>query len=134
MHFRVWQAFRTLTAGVFVVIFAFPLNLAAQIHVVNPGDLQKATMETTQTRRHNLQQVTQLLSSERAQKTLKSAHIDATQVKAAISSLNDEELAKLASRSAKAEADFAAGRLEDRDLLLIIVAIAALVLIIVAAR
>jgi len=81
-----------------------------------------------------LQTGTQFLSSERAQQALKSAHINPTQVKAGISSLSDEELARLASRSAKAEADFAAGRLEDRDLLIILVAIAALVLIIVAVR
>ena len=46
----------------------------------------------------------------------------------------DQELARLASRADKAQADFAAGRLEDRDLLIIVVAIAALVLLIVAVR
>jgi hypothetical protein len=55
-------------------------------------------------------------------------------VKTAVSSLSDQELAQLAARSTKAQADFAAGRLEDRDLLMILVAMAALVLIIVAVR
>ncbi len=54
------------------------------------------------------------------------------QVRTAVSTLNDQELARLASRADKAQADFAGGRLEDRDLLIIIVAIAALVLLIVA--
>jgi len=53
-------------------------------------------------------------------------------VRTAVSTLNDQELARLASRADKAQADFAGGRLEDRDLLIIVVAIAALVLIIVA--
>lgn len=132
MHFPVWQPVRTLMAGIFVLIFAFPSNLAAQIHVVSPGDLQKETVAASQARGRNLQTVTQFLSSERAQKTLKSAHIDPTRVRAAVSTLSDEELAQLASRSAKTQVDFAAGRLEDRDLLLIILAIAALVLVIVA--
>ena len=132
MHFPVWQPVRTLMAGVLVVMFAFPSNLAAQIHVVSPGDLQKETMAASQARDRNLQTVTQFLSSERAQETLKSAHIDPTQVKAAVSTLSDQELAQLAARSAKAQADFAAGTLENRDLLWIIVAIAALVLVIVA--
>ena len=132
MHFPVWQPVRTLMAGILVLIFAFPSNLAAQIHVVSSGDLQKETMAASQARGRNLQTVTRFLSSERAQKTLKSAHIDPTRVGAAVSTLSDEELAQLASRSAKTQADFAAGRLEDRDLLLIILAIAALVLVIVA--
>ena len=134
MHFPVWQPIRTLMAGVLVVMFAFPSNLAAQIHVVSPSDLRKETTAASQSRARNLQTVAQFLSSDRAQKTLKSAHIDPTRVTAAVSNLSDQELAQLASRSAKAQADFAAGRLEDRDLLLILVAIAALVLVIVAVR
>jgi hypothetical protein len=134
MHFSVWQPVRTLMAGILVVLFAFPANLAAQAHVVSPADLQKETMAASQARQRNLQTVTQFLSSQSAQKTLRSAHMDPTQVKTAVSTLSDQELAQLASRSAKAQADFAAGRLEDRDLLIIIVAIAALVLIVVAVR
>jgi hypothetical protein len=76
----------------------------------------------------------QFLSSAKAEKALKSAHMDPVRVTTAVSTLSDEELAQLASRSAKAQADFAAGRLEDRDLLVILVGIAALVLIIVAVR
>jgi hypothetical protein len=56
------------------------------------------------------------------------------QVKTAVSTLNDAELAQLASRVHKAQADFAGGTLSDRDLIIIIVAIAALILIIVAVR
>jgi len=56
------------------------------------------------------------------------------EVKTAVSTLSDQELAQLASRSTKAQADFAAGRIEDHDLLVILVAIAALVLIIIAVR
>jgi len=48
--------------------------------------------------------------------------------------LSNEELARLAYLADRAQANFAAGRLEDRDLLIIIVAIAALVLLIVAVR
>jgi len=89
---------------------------------------------STQARQHNLETVRQFLSSPKAENALKSAHINAGQVRTAVSTLSDEELARLASRADKAQADFAAGRLEDRDLLIIIVAIAALVLLIVAVR
>ena len=134
MRFSVWQPVRTLMAGVLALFFAFPSNLAAQAHVVSPADLQKETMAASQVRQRNLQTVTQFLSSPRAQKALRSAHMDPTQVKTAVSTLSDQELAQLASRSANAQADFAAGRIDDRDLLIILVAIAALILIIVAVR
>lgn len=134
MHFSVWQPVRVVMAGILVVIFAFPSNLVAQAHVVSPADLHKETIAASQARQHNLQTVIQFLSSQRAQKALKSAHMGPTQVRTAVSSLSDQELAQLAARSTKAQADFAAGRLEDRDLLMILVAMAALVLIIVAVR
>ena len=65
---------------------------------------------------------------------MKSAHLDAGQVKNAIPNLNDEELADLSARSQKAQEDFAAGRMSDRDLIIILIAIVALILIIVAVR
>ena len=45
-----------------------------------------------------------------------------------------DELAQLAARSAKAQADFAAGTLSNRDLIWIVVIIAGVILIIVAVR
>jgi hypothetical protein len=55
-------------------------------------------------------------------------------VKAAVSTLDDAELAQLATRVNKAQADFAAGTLDDRDLIIILIAVALLILIIVAVR
>ncbi len=127
-----WQSVRALVACILVTIFAVPPSLVAQSHVVTPADLQKEMVTSTQARQHNLETVRQFFSSQRAENALKSAHINPRQVQTAVSTLSDEELAQLASRADKAQADFAGGRLEDRDLLIIIVAIAALVLIIVA--
>jgi hypothetical protein len=136
MRFDLRQCARCLTACLLVTIFAIPPSLPAQAstHLVSPSDLQKATVSATQARQSNLESVRQFLSSERASKALLSAHMDTRQVKNAVSSLSDAELARLASRAQRTQADFAAGRLGDRDLLLIILAIAALVLIIVAVR
>ena len=55
-------------------------------------------------------------------------------MKSAVATLNDQELAQLAARTDKAKSDFAAGDLSDRDLLIIIAGLAALILIIVAVR
>jgi hypothetical protein len=46
--------------------------------------------------------------------------------------MSDDEIAQLSARSEKAQKDFAGGRLSDRDLLIILVGIAALILIVVA--
>jgi hypothetical protein len=103
----------------------------AQSHVVSPADLQKEAVAATRTRQHNAQTLNRFLSSPTAKKALRTAHVDPTRVKTAISSLSDEELAQLAARAEKAQSDFAAGLLPSRTLLLIILAILVVILIIV---
>ncbi len=134
MHFVLRQSVRMVVALVLLTLFIVPTDLLAQSHVVSPADLQKQVMSASQVREHNLQTVTNFLSTPTAEKALKSSHINPHQVRTAVSTLNDHELADLASRADKAQADFAAGNLSDRDLILIILGIAALVLIIVAVR
>ncbi len=129
-----WQFARVVPALILGAMMVLPSGLLAQTHVVSPAELQKEAVATTRTRQDNLKTVSQFFSSPKAQKTLRSAHLDPTQVKTAVSSLSDEELARLASRADKAQADFAAGNIDNRDLLLIILGIAALILIIVAVR
>lgn len=116
-----------------LAVFVVP-QLAAQSHVVSPADLQKEAVSATQTRQQNVDTLTNAFSTPKAEKALKAAQIDPTQLKTAVSSLSDAELAQLAARTTKAQNDFAAGTLSDRDLLLILVAVAVLVLLIVAIR
>jgi hypothetical protein len=113
---------------------AIPQSAIAQDHVVTPSDIQRAIAASSSARLKNQAQLMNLISSPEAQKALKSAHIDAVQVKNAIPTLDDNELAQLSSRAEQAQKDFAAGRMSDRDLIIILIAIAALVLIIVAVR
>jgi hypothetical protein len=136
MQFDLKQFIRAVTATVLVTIFAVPQNLFAQAveHVVSPADLQRATVNASRVRQQNLETVKEFFSSEKAQQALKSAHTNPERVKNAVASLSDAELAQLASRVHKTQADFAAGHLTDRDLIIILVAIAALILIIVAVR
>ena len=134
MRSSVRQFARRVTACLLVTIFAAPLSLLAQTHVVGPAELQKESVAATRARQHNLATVTEFLSAPKAEKALRSAGMDPAQVKTAVSTLNDRELARLALRAEKAQADFAAGTLSDRDLLIILLAVAVLVLIIVAVR
>ena len=125
---------RSVIAVVLVAFFVVPADLVAQSHVVTPADLQKEVVAASQARQRNLEAVQQFLSTPAAEKAMKSAQVDPKEVRTAVSTLNDQELARLAARADKAQADFAAGRIEERDLILIILAVVALVLIIVAVR
>lgn len=118
----------------FSIAVAAPQSMVAQNHVVSPGDIQNDVSNASAARQQNQKQVEDFLSSQEAQRAMKSAKIDPQQVTSAISQLNDSELASLAARSAKAQRDFAAGNIDNHDLLIILVAIAVLILIIVAVR
>jgi len=136
MRFALKQLSRVALAVVLAAVFALPQNMVAETasHLVSASELQQAVVKASTERQQNRSEVQRFLSSEQAQKALKSAHMNPEQVKTAVSILDDAELAQLARRAHKAQADFAAGTLSDRDLIIIIVAIAALILIIVAVR
>jgi hypothetical protein len=128
------QFLRTLTVCTLVISLAATQNMVAQAHIVTQGDMQAAILAAAQAREKNREKVVSFLSTPKSVKALETARVDIKLVKSAVSSLSDEELAKLAARADKAESDFAAGRISDRDLLWILVGIAALILIIVAVR
>lgn len=132
MHLDLRDSIGVLASCTLITLFAVPPSLRAQQHVVRPTDIHKELVNATKTRRQNREKVQELFSSKAAQEALESAQMDPAQVKAAVSLLSDAELAQLASRSDRLRDDFAAGRLSDRDLLIILVGIAVIVLIIVA--
>jgi hypothetical protein len=134
MQFDLRQSLRMVIATVLVAFFIVPTDALAQSHVVSPSDLQKESVAASQVRQHNLETVRHLLSTPAAEKAMQSAKMDPQQVKTAVSTLSDQELAQLAARADKAQADFSAGNLSERDLVLIILGVAVLILIIVAVR
>jgi len=90
-----WQFGREATVAVLVTIFAVQPNLMAETHVVSAADLQKEVVAATRARQQNVETITQFFSSSKAEKALRSAHMDPTQVKTAVSALSDAELAQL---------------------------------------
>jgi hypothetical protein len=120
---------------VLVAMFAVPASFAAenQTQVVSQSELQKQVVDASKTRERNLQTVQQFLSSDIAVQTIKNAHQDPQQIKNAAASLDNQELAQLASRAQQAQNDFAAGRLGTRDLVLIVLGVLAVILIVVLA-
>ena len=132
MRFDLWQSVRLLAACFLLTLCA--ASILAQTHVVSQADIHKELVNTAQTRQKNLEKTRRLFSSDETRKAMESAQISPEKVDLAISTLSDDELARLASRADKIDQDFAAGRLDNRDLLFVILGVAALVLIIVAVR
>ena len=133
MRFRVKMGVPLLT----IALLAGLAGVAAraqdqQQHVVSLSDLNKDAARPAQTRQANEEAVRTLLSSETAQKVLKSSNLEYQKVDKAVGQLNDEDLAKLAARSRQAQNDFAAGRISDRDLLWIIVIALAIIVLAIA--
>ena len=129
-----WRAVDFLFVLLLAVVLATPRDALAQNHVVSSSDIQKDVAAASASRQQNLAQLENFLSSPEAQQAMKTAHINYQEVRNAVRQLNDDDLARLSARSAKAQKDFAAGRLSDRDLIIILLAIVALILIIVAVR
>jgi len=116
------------------LLLATPQDIFAQDHVISSSDIQRDLAAASASRQRNLAQLEGFLSSPKAQQALNSAHISYRQVKNAVRQLSDEDLARLSARTEKAQKDFAAGTLSDRDLIIILIAVVGLILIIVAVR
>ena len=115
-------------------LFAVLPSFAAQDHVVSPAEIQKEAVAATGARQQNVETVNRFLSSPQAAPALESTHMNAAQVKTAVSKLSDQEVAELATKANKAQADFAAGTFSDRDLIFVALAVLLVILIIVAVR
>jgi hypothetical protein len=134
MLFSLKHSVRAATASALIYLFTVPQGAFAQSaeHLVSPADMQTAVANAAQTRRQNIDTLNQFFSSDKASEALRASHMDPQQVKTAVAGLSDQELAQLATRADKAQKEFAAGNMNDHDLLLILVVIAALILVIVA--
>src|SRR5215470_4014462 len=134
MHSRLKLSVSLLGLAALFVAAEVPARAQDPQHVVSLSDLNKDASRPAQTRHANEEAVRTLLSSDQGQKALQSAKLDYQKVDKAVGQLSDEDLAKLAERSRKAQADFAAGRISDRDLLWIILIAIGIIVLAVALR
>ena len=104
-------------------------DAAQDSHIVTPGDLQQQLQSSAAERQSHIDSLTRFLSSPRAEQAMESARIDPAQVKNAIPSLSDAELASLSQRAARAQQDFAAGYVSNNTLLLIILVLVVVILL-----
>ena len=134
MHFRVKMCVSMLAIAAVFGLAGIPARAQDKQHVVSLSDLNKDAARPAQTRQANEEAVRTLLSSDQAQKALKSAKLDYQKVDKAVGQLSDEDLAKLAERSRQAQNDFAAGRISDRDMLWIILIAVGIIVLAIALR
>ena len=111
-----------------------PARAQEKEHAVSPDQLRNDVRQSSATRQVNEAAVREMFASEAGREALKSAGMDYQKVDQAISQVNDEDLARMAERSREVQKDFAAGRISDRDLIIILLVAVALILIIIAVR
>jgi opacity protein-like surface antigen len=111
-----------------------PANAQEKDHAVSPGQLHNDVQKSAATRQANEAAVRDMFASQAGREALKSAGMDYQKVDQAISQVNDDDLARMAERSREVQKDFAAGRMSDRDLIIILLVAVALILIIIAVR
>ena len=103
----------------------------AQDHLVSPQVMQKQMADSATARQKNIETVRSFLSSPVADRAMRDAHYSPEQVKNAIPSLSDQEIASLAARSTDAQQKFAAGALTRPELALIVIALVVLIVVII---
>jgi hypothetical protein len=101
-------------------------------HAVSSNQLRTDLQKAATARQAHEATVREMFRTDAGRQTLQSAGIDYQKVDQAISQVNDQDLARMAERSHEVQKDFAAGRLTDRDLIIILLVAVALILIIVA--
>lgn len=127
--------FRAVVPSALMLLMSMPADAfaatPAQDHLVSPQAMQKQMADSASARQKNIETVTNFLSSPVADRAMRDAHYSPEQVKSAIPSLSDQELASLAARSTDAQQKFAAGALTRPELALIVIALVVLVVVII---
>jgi len=126
------SAIALLVAAIVPVMSA----VAQENHVVPLTELHRDAGAATASRQGDLAKVERFFSSELAQNALRAAHIDGDRVKTALPLLGTDEIAQLAARTDRLQADFAAGALSNQEITYILIALATavIILVIVVAR
>jgi hypothetical protein len=127
--------FRAVVPSALMCLMSIPADAFAatpvQEHLVSPQAMQKQITDSASARQKNIEAVTNFLSTPIADRAMRDAHYNPEQVKSAVPSLSDQELANLAARSNDAQQKFAAGALTRPELALIVIALVVLVVVII---
>lgn len=117
----------SMPSSSFAQAAATPAN--DQDHIVTSQALQQQVQSSSEDRQKNVETVTQFLSTPQADRAMKDAKVNAEQVRAAIPTLSDQELANLSARASSAQQEFAAGHIGPSLLTIIILAIVVIIIV-----
>ena len=106
----------------------------ADRHVVSLGELNRDASGPAEARRANEAEIRHLFATVDGQKALKTANVEFAKIDRAVSSMSDEDVARISSRAREIDRDFAAGNLSDHDLLLILIIALIVIILIVVLR
>ncbi|MGA8529980.1 MAG: hypothetical protein WB622_09720 [Acidobacteriaceae bacterium] len=124
---------RAASAVILPLLLAAPALQGQQTrqdtHLVSPRQLQQQMQNSSATRQADIDNLTRFLSTPTAEKAMRDAKIDPVQVRTAIPTLSDQEVANLSQRATNAQQAFAAGTLSNNDLLIIILILVVVILI-----
>lgn len=112
------------------ILSALPSQAQSGDHIVSNNTLQQQLETHSNARQQSIQTVTRFFSTPLAQRAMKIEHISPTQVKKAIPTLSDSELANLSSRANQAQQQFSAGALSTDQMLLLIVILLIVVILV----
>lgn len=129
---------RGLAPAALLLAFAAPRMATAQAsatqdHVVSSQALDQQLTTTSATRQQNIETLQKLMDTPTAQKAIRDAKVDPQQVKSAIPTLSNDELANLSARVHKAQNDLSAGYIGP-GLFTIIILVVVLIIIIVVIK
>jgi len=128
-------ALRAIVPSALMLLVSMPADAfaasPAQEHLVSPKAMQKQMADSASARQKNIETINNFLSSPEADRAIRDAHYSPEQVRSAIPSLSDQELASLAARSTDAQQKFSAGALTRPELALIVIAFVVLIVVII---
>ncbi len=110
-----------------------PLDMLAQDHVATTNDLRNELRNSAKERQDHITKLQQFLSSEIAQKALRSAKLDPAKAQAAIPLLSDQELARLAAQVDRADFAGAGLSLTNEQVTIILVGIVLIIIVAILA-
>ncbi len=125
------KVLRLLMIPLLATALGIPAILVADDHVVSPAEIQKRILAQAQERQENARQVQEFFASKSAAKALEGVPAIRDEIRHAVSHLDDQELALLATKVGKVQDDFAAGALTNQQLTYIVIALATAVIILV---
>lgn len=129
------KATQLIATGLAAVLSLTAAPLPAAEHLVPSTDVRQRLTDREESRTQKVEQLTEFFESPAAAQALAKAGMDAAEVRAAVSSLDNDALESLTSRAISAQSDLSAGALNNQQLTYIIIALgtAVLILVIIAA-